>query len=105
MNRESTIAARAAAEQPPLRARKKFEPKKLVGVAVAGAVFLGFVWFVMGDDAKNSRAGIRVDALQQSGGERYGLLTARGPDVDEPEPDALPEDHRRRNARLSSTAG
>ena len=92
MNREQTIAARAAAEQPPLRSRKRLEPKKLMGVAIAGAVFVGFAWFVLGDDAKNSRAGVRVDALQQSGGERYGLLTARGPDVDEPEPDALPEE-------------
>ncbi len=91
MNRDQTIAARVAAEQPPLRSRKRLEPKKLIGVALAGAVFVGFAWFVLGDDAKNSRAGVRVDALQQSGGERYGLLTARGPDVDEPEPEALPE--------------
>lgn len=90
MNRESTIAARAAAEQPPLRARKKFEPKKLVGVAVAGAVFLGFVWFVLGDDGNSGRAGVRVDALQQGGGERYGLLTARGPNSDEDESEAAP---------------
>ncbi|SMO83510.1 hypothetical protein [Ruegeria faecimaris] len=91
MNRENTIAARAAAEQPPQRARKKLEPKKLMGVALAGAVIVGFAWFVLGDDSKGSRTGVTVDALRQSGGERYGLITARGPEVDEPEPEALPE--------------
>lgn len=91
MNREQTIAARIAAEQPPKRVRKRFEPKKLMTVAVAGAVFVGFALFVLGEDSKNSRVGVRVDALQQGGGERYGLLTARGPEVDEPEPEALPE--------------
>ncbi|MES0828158.1 hypothetical protein [Ruegeria sp. SCP11] len=91
MNRDQTIAARAAAEQPSQRVRKKFDPKKLMTVAVAGAVFLGFVWFVMGDESKSGNTGVRVDALQQGGGERYGLLTARGPEVDEPEPEALPE--------------
>ena len=91
MNRDQTIAARAAAEQPSQRARKKFDPKKLFVVAVGGAFFVGFAWFVLGDENKSSNAGVRVDALQQSGGERYGLLTARGPEVDEPEPEALPE--------------
>ncbi|WP_170481452.1 hypothetical protein [Ruegeria arenilitoris] len=89
MNREQTIAARAAAEQPSQRVRKKFDPKKLITVAIAGAMFLGFVWFVMGGESKSTNTGVRVDALQQGGGERYGLLTARGPEVDEPE--ALPE--------------
>ncbi len=92
MNRDQTIAARIAAEQPPQRVRKRFEPKKLITVTVAGAVFVGFALFVLGEDSKNSRVGVRVDALQQGGGERYGLLTARGPDVDEPEPEALPEE-------------
>ncbi len=92
MNRDQTIAARAAAEQPSQRVRKKFDPKKLITVAIAGAVFLGFVWFVMGDENKSTNTGVRVDALQQGGGERYGLLTARGPEVDEPEPEALPEE-------------
>ncbi len=91
MNREQTIAARIAAEQPPQRVRKRFEPKKLITVTVAGTVFVGFALFVLGEDSKTSRAGVRVDALQQSGGERYGLLTARGPEVDEPKPQALPE--------------
>ncbi len=91
MNRDQTIAARIAAEQPPQRIRKRFEPKKLIAVAVAGAVFVGFALFVLDKDNKTSRAGVRVDALQPSGGERYGLLTARGPEVDEPEPEALPE--------------
>lgn len=92
MNREQTIAARIAAEQPPHRERKRFEPKKLIVVAVAGAVFVGFALFVLGEDSTTTRAGVRVDALQQGGGERYGLLTARGPEVDEPEPEALPEE-------------
>lgn len=92
MDRNQTIAARAAAEQPSQRVRKKFDPKKLITVAIAGAVFLGFVWFVMGDENKSTNTGVRVDALQQGGGERYGLLTARGPEVDEPEPEALPEE-------------
>ncbi|NOD69953.1 MULTISPECIES: hypothetical protein [Ruegeria] len=92
MNRDQTIAARAAAEQPSQRVRKKFDPKKLITVAIAGAVFLGFVWFVMGDENKSTNTGVRVDALQQGGGERYGLLTARGPEVDEPEQEALPEE-------------
>ncbi|MFY2823389.1 hypothetical protein [Ruegeria sp. MALMAid1280] len=92
MNRDQTIAVRAAAEQPSQRVRKKFDPKKLMTVAIAGAVFLGFVWFVMGDEGKSTNTGVRVDALQQGGGERYGLLTARGPEVDEPEPEALPEE-------------
>ncbi len=91
MNRDQTIAARAAAEQPSQRVRKKFDPKKLFVVAVGGAFFVGFAWFVLGDENKSSNTGVRVDALQQSGGERYGLLTARGPQVDEPEPEALPE--------------
>lgn len=91
MNRDQTIAARAAAEQPSQRVRKKFDPKKLFVVAVGGAFFVGFAWFVLGDENKGSNTGVRVDALQQSGGERYGLLTARGPEVDEPEPEALPE--------------
>lgn len=91
MNRDQTIAARAAAEQPSQRVRKKFDPKKLFVVAVGGAFFVGFAWFVLGDENKSSNTGVRVDALQQSGGERYGLLTARGPEVDEPEPEALPE--------------
>ena len=92
MNRDQTIAARAAAEQPSQRVRKKFDPKKLITVAIAGAVFLGFVWFVMGHENKSTNTGVRVDALQQGGGERYGLLTARGPEADEPEPEALPEE-------------
>ncbi len=92
MNRDQTIAARAAAEQPSQRVRKKFDPKKLITVAIAGAVFLGFVWFVMGHENKSTNTGVRVDALQQGGGERYGLLTARGPEVDEPEQEALPEE-------------
>ncbi|MEO1110271.1 MAG: hypothetical protein AAFX90_20355 [Pseudomonadota bacterium] len=91
MDRNQTIAARAAAEQPSQRVRKKFDPKKLFVVAVGGAFFVGFAWFVLGDENKSSNTGVRVDALQQSGGERYGLLTARGPEVDEPEPEALPE--------------
>ncbi len=91
MNRDQTIAARAAAEQPSQRVRKKFDPKKLFVIAVGGAFFVGFAWFVLGDENKSSNTGVRVDALQQSGGERYGLLTARGPQVDEPEPEALPE--------------
>jgi regulator of replication initiation timing len=92
MDRNQTIAARAAAEQPSQRVRKKFDPKKLITVAIAGAVFLGFVWFVMGHENKSTNTGVRVDALQQGGGERYGLLTARGPEADEPEPEALPEE-------------
>ncbi|WP_170746573.1 hypothetical protein [Ruegeria sp. HKCCA6837] len=92
MNRDQTIAARIAAEQPPQRMRKRFEPKKLIAVAVAGAVFVSFAWFVLGDESKGGNTGVRVDALQQGGGERYGLLTARGPEVDEPEPEALPEE-------------
>ena len=91
MNRDQTIAARAAAEQPSQRFRKKFDPKKLFVVAVGGAFFVGFAWFVLGDENKSSNTGVRVDALQQRGGERYGLLTARGPEVYEPEPEALPE--------------
>ncbi len=91
MNRDQTIAARAAAEQPSQRVRKKLDPKKLFVVAVGGAFFVGFAWFVLGDENKSSNTGVRVDALQQGGGERYGLLTARGPEVDEPEPEALPE--------------
>ncbi|WP_170425215.1 hypothetical protein [Ruegeria arenilitoris] len=91
MDRDQILAARAAAEQPPQRARKKIEPKKLIFVAIAGAAFVGFALFVLGEDSKTSRAGVRVDALQPSGGERYGLLTARGPEVDEPETEALPE--------------
>lgn len=91
MDRDQILAARAAAEQPPQRARRKIEPKKLIFVAIAGAAFVGFAWFVLGDENKSSNTGVRVDALQQSGGERYGLLTARGPQVDEPGPEALPE--------------
>ncbi|WP_299949685.1 hypothetical protein [uncultured Ruegeria sp.] len=85
MNREQTIAARVAAEQTPQRMRKRFETKKLIAVAVASAVFVGFALFVLGDDSKANHAGVRVDALRPSGGEHYGLLTARGPDVDEKE--------------------
>ena len=91
MDRNQTIAARAAAEQPSQRVRKKFDPKKLFVVAIGGAFFVGFAWFVLGDENKSSNTGVRVDALQQSGGERYGLLPARGPEVDEPKPQALPE--------------
>ncbi|WP_170574767.1 hypothetical protein [Ruegeria atlantica] len=92
MNREQTIASRAAAEQPSQRVRKKFDPKKLFVVAVGGAFFVGFAWFVLGDENISSNTGVRVDALQQGGGERYGLLTARGPEADDPEPEALPEE-------------
>ncbi|NOD49626.1 hypothetical protein GS624_20100 [Ruegeria sp. HKCCD5849] len=53
---------------------------------------MSFAWFVLGDESKGGNTGVRVDALQQGGGERYGLLTARGPEVDEPEPEALPEE-------------
>ncbi|WP_170766324.1 hypothetical protein [Ruegeria lacuscaerulensis] len=90
MNRGQTIAARIAAEQPPQRVKKRFEPKKLITVAVSGAVFVGFALFVLGEDSKASRVGVRVDALQPSGGERYGLLTARGPEVDDEELEAAP---------------
>jgi hypothetical protein len=91
MDRKATIATRAAAEHPPERVRKKFDPKKLGVAALASAAFVGFAWFVLGGDAGEQRSGVRVDALGQSGGTGYGLMTARGPEVDKPKEDALPE--------------
>lgn len=91
MNRDSIIAARVAAEQPSPRPRKRLDGKTLAGLVVACALFLGFAWFVLGEDGHATRAGVRVDALKQNAGDRYGMLTARGPEVEAPEREAAPE--------------
>ncbi|WP_170565864.1 hypothetical protein [Ruegeria atlantica] len=88
MKQEEVIAARAAAEQPTPRVRKRIDQKKLGVAAAASVLFFGFLWIVVSGDSDNaSRSGVRVDALQQDSGDRYGLLMARGPETDEPNSD------------------